>query len=417
MTLDCLVLGAGIVGVSAALHLQDRGRSVVLVDRAAPGHGTSYGNAGLIERSSVVPYAFPRKLSALLAYGLNRRSDVRYDWSHLPKIAPFLLRYWQASAPKALEASAAALLPLIEVSIDEHRALARRAGAEPLMRAGGWISLYKNPAAFALAAREAEQLRSSHGLAVSILDRASFLALEPAFSEGAPIAGAVHWEDPLSVEDPLALTTAYAALFTHQGGHLAVGDADTLEQDGNSWAVQTAEGRVVARDVVVALGPQSAALLARFGLRVPMAVKRGYHRHYHQEADAMPGRPVVDEDAGYVLAPMRQGLRLTTGIEFAAADRAANDIQLKACETAARHLLDLGRPVEAEPWLGLRPCLPDMKPVIGAVPGLSGLWCDFGHAHHGLTLGPASGRLLADLITGQPPFADAHGFSPARFSG
>ena len=134
MKFDCLVLGAGIVGVSAALHLQDRGRSVALIDRAAPGCGTSYGNAGLIERSSVVPYAFPRSLSALLAYGFNRRSDVRYDPKFLLRIAPFLLRYWRASAPDALAASAAALLPLVEASIDEHQAIARRAGTQGLMR-------------------------------------------------------------------------------------------------------------------------------------------------------------------------------------------------------------------------------------------------------------------------------------------
>lgn len=415
VTVDCLVLGAGIVGVSAALHLQDRGRSVLLLDRAAPGHGTSYGNAGLIERSSVVPYAFPRKLSALLAYGMNRRSDVRHDWSYLPKIAPFLLRYWQASAPNALEASARALLPLIEASIDEHKALAHRAGAEGLMRAGGWVSLYKDPAAFALAAKEAEALRSSHGLAVSVLDRAAFLALEPAFHAGASIAGAVHWRDPLTVEDPLALTTAYAGLFTREGGQIAIGSAESLRREGKLWLVETSEGSVGARDVVVALGAQSATLLARFNLRIPMAAKRGYHRHYRQAASAMPDRPVVDEEAGYVLAPMRQGLRLTTGIEFASFDRAANAIQLSACETAARGLLDLGPPVEAQPWLGFRPCLPDMKPVIGAVPGQDGLWCDFGHAHHGLTLGPVSGRLLADLVTGKPAFADTEPFSPARF--
>ncbi|OLP58386.1 amino acid dehydrogenase [Xaviernesmea oryzae] len=417
MTTDCLVLGAGIIGVSAALHLQARGRSVVLVDRAEPGRGTSYGNAGLIERSSVVPYAFPRKLSALFAYGLNRRSDVRYDPRFLARIAPFLLGYWRASAPDALQASAAALLPLIEASITEHQALAERAGASTLMRAGGWISLYKSQASFEAAAREGEGFRASHGLSVSILDSDAFLALEPAYRTGRnAIAGAVHWRDPLTVEDPLALTKAYAELFRRSGGQVLRGHAETLRQEAAGWSVETEVGRLEGRQAVVALGPQSAALIARFGLKVPMAVKRGYHRHYAQPEGLMPERPVVDEQAGYVLAPMRQGLRLTTGIEFAAADSPVNLAQIQACEVAARGLLPLGPPVEAEPWLGLRPCLPDMKPLIGPVPRQAGLWCDFGHAHHGLTLGPASGRLLAELITGETPFADPMPFSPARFA-
>ncbi|OQP85862.1 amino acid dehydrogenase [Rhizobium rhizosphaerae] len=417
MGFDCLVLGGGIVGVSAALHLQARGRAVALIDRTQPGTGTSYGNAGLIERSSVVPYAFPRKLSALFAYGLNRRSDVRYDPKFLARIAPFLLRYWRASAPAPLEASAAALLPLIEASITEHQALSAQAGAEALMRPGGWISVYKSEKGFAAAAREGEGFRTSHGLTVDILDRAAFLALEPAFVSGAErIAGAVHWRDPLTVDDPLALTTAYATLFRDRGGRIIKGQAESLRPDGAGLRVETEEGPVTAREVVIALGPQSAALVSRFGLSVPMAVKRGYHRHYAQAEGALPGRPVVDEDAGYVLAPMRQGLRLTTGIEFAAADSPANPAQLQACEVAARGLLPLGAPVEAAPWMGLRPCLPDMKPLIGPVPGQPGLWCDFGHAHHGLTLGPASGRLLAELITGETPFADPAPFAPARFA-
>lgn len=88
MHCQTIVLGAGIVGVSTALHLQARGRQVILIDRDEPGSGTSHGNAGLIERSSVIPYAFPRKFGALLRYGLNRQPDVRYSLAHLPKAAP-----------------------------------------------------------------------------------------------------------------------------------------------------------------------------------------------------------------------------------------------------------------------------------------------------------------------------------------
>ena len=114
MHCDTIVLGAGIVGVSTALQLQARGRSVVLLDRAMPGSGTSHGNAGLIERASVIPYSFPREISRLLRYGLNQQSDVRYSLKHLPKAGPWLLKYWQQSAPKELAKATRAMLPLIE---------------------------------------------------------------------------------------------------------------------------------------------------------------------------------------------------------------------------------------------------------------------------------------------------------------
>ncbi|AIJ87011.1 hypothetical protein BK187_14115 [Brucella melitensis] len=129
------------------------------------------------------------------------------------------------------------------------------------------------------------------------------------------------------------------------------------------------------------------------------------------------GHTVVDEEAGYVLAPMVQGVRLSTGIEFASPSAPANRIQLKRAEEIARRLVpQLGQPVEEKPWLGLRPCLPDMRPVIGEAPRHKGLWFNFGHAHHGLTLGPASGRLLAEMMTGAEPFTDPTPYSAERFS-
>ena len=138
MQCQTLVLGAGIVGVSTALHLQARGRQVILIDRDDPGNGTSHGNAGLIERSSVIPYAVPRQLGALLRYGLNRQPDVRYSLLHLPKAAPWLLRYWQQSAPGRLAGAAADMLPLVQRSVEEHDALIHAAGLEGLVLAKGW---------------------------------------------------------------------------------------------------------------------------------------------------------------------------------------------------------------------------------------------------------------------------------------
>jgi D-amino-acid dehydrogenase len=115
------------------------------------------------------------------------------------------------------------------------------------------------------------------------------------------------------------------------------------------------------------------------------------------------------------MSPMARGLRLTTGVEFARADAPPNPRQLEDAEAAAALLLPLGEPVEETPWLGVRPCPPDMRPIIGPAPGTEGLWFNFGHAHHGLTIGPATGRLLAEMLTGQEPFADPMPYRPGRF--
>ncbi|WP_312798083.1 FAD-binding oxidoreductase [Tianweitania sp.] len=415
MSSDVLVLGAGIVGVSTALHLQARGRSVVLIDRGRPGEGTSHGNAGLIERSSVVPYAFPRSLTTLMRYALNRSSDVRYDLRDFLHFAPFLFRYWRHSTPHNLEIATRAMLPLIEASVREHDALIEAAGAQDLVRAEGWIAAFRTPGRFEAAVAEVEAL-AHHGLRSAILDQSAFAALEPSVRTGANgISGAVHWLDPKTVTDPGELTKRYARLFEKRGGQIVVADAASLRQVGSTWAVATPDGEITAPDIVVALGPQSDLIFRRFGYAIPLGIKRGYHKHYTSPAGTALHHSVVDEEAGYVLAPMRQGVRLTTGIEFASPDRLPGAQQIDRAERCARQLLDLGKEVEATPWLGLRPCLPDMRPVIGGAHRHKGLWFNFGHAHHGLTLGPASGRLLAELLTEERPFVDPTPFRSGRF--
>jgi D-amino-acid dehydrogenase len=113
---------------------------------------------------------------------------------------------------------------------------------------------------------------------------------------------------------------------------------------------------------------------------------------------------------------MEQGIRLTTGAEFAARDAAPTPEQFDRLIPAARALFPLGEPVEATPWMGSRPCFADSRPVIGRAPGHPGLWLSYGHGHWGLTLGPASGRLLAEMMTGATPFCDPTPYGAERFT-
>ncbi len=412
MHCDTLILGAGIVGVSTALHLQARGRKVILIDRDEPGSGTSHGNAGLIERSSVIPYAFPRELKKLVRYSLNRQSDVRFSWRHLPRIAPWLLSYWRNSAPAPLAEATRAMLPLVQRCVEEHDALIEAAGAQALIKANGWIEVYRDDAAFAGAKAEAEAVRH-YGLAFEILDRQQLLAREGDL--GHSVVGGIHWLDPKTVSNPGALVRAYAALFVQRGGQFIHGDARSLRQVAGEWQVDSRRGPITAREAVIALGPQAAELFKPLGYRIPLEIKRGYHMHFQARPGAQLQHSLCDVQAGFVLAPMDQGIRLTTGIEFAASGDPANEIQLKRCEAVARNLFPLGERLDKAPWLGRRPCLPDMRPVIGPASRHPGLWFNFGHAHHGLTLGPVSGRLLAEMMTGEATFTDPAPYSAERF--
>lgn len=414
MNTDVIVLGAGMVGVSAAVQLQKRGRSVVLVDRRGAGEETSFGNAGLIQIEGVVPYPFPRDPAKLVKYAFNLLPDANFHWSALPKIGPWLLRYFMASNAAGLERSAAAAKPLVERCIAEHEALMREAGVEGMIRRTGYLKLYRDRTLFDAAVAEETADRDKWGVNFLALDGKAVADLEPHLAE--QFVGGIHMPDPASVPDPEAVAKAYATLFTDRGGKFMRGEARTLERVQNGWQVMTGNGPVTARDVVIALGPWSDELLKKFGFWVPLGVKRGYHMHYSAKGNAVLNRPVLDTDNGYVLAPMRKGIRLTTGAEFARRDAPKTPVQLQKVEPAAKRLFPLQDRIDPEPWIGARPCLPDMLPAIGAIPGNPGLWADFGHHHLGFTLGPVSGRLLADLVTGSAPFTDPAPYRPERFA-
>lgn len=411
---DVLVLGAGMVGVSAALHLQARGRDVVLVDRhGRAGEETSYGNAGLIECASVFPYMFPRDLRQILRYALNRSTDMHFHISALPTVAPWLLRYFLASSPQRALDSAMAVLPLIRRSLIEHEALIARAGVPELLRRTGWIKLFRSDASLAKAIADLERARAL-GVDGDVLDAAAIAVREPNIS--GEFSGAIHWPAPGFVPDPGALAKAYADLFVRNGGRLISADARGLEQAaGDRWRVPTADGGVTARAAVVAMGPWSDAIFRPLGYRIPLGVKRGYHLHVAPSGNARLRHPLLDADRGFLLAPMTRGIRLTTGAEFARRDAPPTPVQIDRALPLARELFPLGEPMDATPWMGARPCLPDMLPVIGQAARHPGLWFDFGHQHHGLTLGPASGRLLAEMMTGQEPYADPTPFAADRF--
>jgi D-amino-acid dehydrogenase len=413
---DAIVLGAGIVGVSVALHLVKRGLAVTLVDRGEPGQGTSYGNAGIIESNTLFPPAFPSRLTSLLRIGLNRAPEASYHLTFLARVAPWLLAFRRNSSPDRMVSFMHAMRPLFERAVVEHEMLMTEANARRLLRHTGWLKLYRSDAGFAGTARE-RALAAQIGAPINVMDVEAALALEPAL---APVfRHAVFWEDAASVSDPLAVTRAYAGRFAALGGVTVKGDARSLHRrgakEGSKWRVDTAEGPVDADSAVVTLGPWAPDLLAPLGINLPLAVKRGYHRHYTARGNASLARPILDVDNGYCLAPMEQGIRVTTGAEFAARDAAPTPVQLDRVLPAARGLFPLDKPIEDKPWLGARPCFPDSRPVIGRAPGQSGLWLASGHAHWGLTLGPATGRLVAEMMTGAAPFCDPAPYAAERF--
>lgn len=398
---DIIVLGAGMVGVATALALQKRGQSVTLLDRRAPGCETSYGNTGIIQTEAAEPYPMPRGVQDLARIALRRGNDVHWHLNALLGHLRPLWQYFHFSNPARHRKISRTYAQLIARAGADHAPLIAAANAEGLIRRDGFYQAYRDPRTLAASAKLADRLEREYEVTSVVLDSAALSRAEPNLLRS--MAGAVHWFNAWTCSNPGGLVAAYANLFVSRGGNLVTGDAMTLAPAGSGWSVATLDtgSRIEATDVVIALGPWSATLCRRFGLDVPLFGKRGYHRHY--QTGAGPNLAFVDADNGAVLAPMQAGLRITTGAEIARPDAAPDPVQLTHALQAARELFVIGDAVEPAAWMGTRPCMPDMLPLVGAIAQAKGLWANFGHGHQGFTLGPTTAELLAATMSGDPP--------------
>lgn len=413
MARQTVVLGAGMVGVSIAWQLQKRGHQVTLVDRRQPGRETSFGNAGIIQREAVRPYPFPRDMKTILSVLPNRRVDIRYRPAGMVNAASPLLSYWHHSSSRLYKKIVPEYASLIQLCLNAHGPMIEAAKADHLVRKEGWLEIYRTQAKLDKRIQEAEEARELYGVEFAVLDRAALSVKEPQL--GDDIIGAIHWLDPWTVADPGGLVAAYATSFEAMGGELLQADITGVTQHGERWTVTTNAASLEVDQVVMALGPWAGQWMKPLGYHFPTFVKRGYHMHYAAQPEAKLNYWLMDAEVGYLLAPMNAGVRLTTGAELDRLESPADEEQLGAAEKVARSIFPLGERKDSAAWKGARPCLPDMKPVIGPAPRHPGLWLAFGHGHQGFTLGPATGQLLADMMENKPTAIDMSPFRADRF--
>jgi len=407
---DVVVLGAGIVGVSAGVAARQRGLSVVLVDRREPGSETSYGNAGVLSSGSILPLNKPSLWSALPTYLTNRHAALRWDPAWVVRNIDWVARFLANATASQTRPRATALHGLIGASLKLHREWIVKADAAQRIRETGWLKVWRSDALEA--AKQEQAFLAEYGIASDLLDRQAISALEPNI---VPVykVGLLHTQTA-SVDSPGAVVKAYARMFVGSGGELRQSDIKTIERDGDGWRVRLADGAIAARHVVVALGPWSADLLQPLGYRVPLASERGYHQEFKPNPARSLQRPIHDAEGSFLMTPMEQGIRVTTGVELTERDAPSSYAQLDAVVPVARGVVEFGEAV-GEPWRGSRPTLPDSLPMIGPAPRHPGLWLAFGNQHIGFTTGPATGAAIAAMIGGAAPAFDVGAFSPSRY--
>ena len=356
----CAVIGAGMVGTATAWHLRQRGHEVVLIDRSEPGQETSFGNAGLIQHEAVEPYPFPLEFSKVWQVASAQGFDIVWRASALSQVLPRVLAYaWHSRAPSHATITGH-YGALIAQCISEHKRMIDSAGAQDLIDTRGYRKIFRTARAFERAARDAERLARTWGIDNRVESSEQLARHEPALR--LRLAGAIHHASTWAVRDPGALVQRYAADFAARGGQQLRAQVQAIAPQDRGWALRTTAGPVQAEHVVVAQGPWSLDLIGDLGYRFPMFVKRGYHQHYDGEHGL--ASPILDAEKGYLLVPMRAGLRLTTGAELALRDDRPQPTQLEPAQDCARVLVKLGQPLAAAPWMGCRPCITDMLSLI-----------------------------------------------------
>jgi D-amino-acid dehydrogenase len=407
---DVVVLGAGIVGVSAAYAARQRGLSVILVDRREPGSETSYGNAGILSSGSISPLNNPSLWSALPKYLTNRHAALRWNPGWSIRNADWVIRFLANATASRLRPRATALHGLIGASLKLHREWIVKAQAAQRIRETGWLKAWRSDAV--AAAKQEQALLTEYGIESRLLDRQAISALEPSILPVYKV-GLLHTQTA-SVDSPGAVVKAYARMFAGSGGEIRLSDIRAIVPDGEGWRVMLADGEIRARDVVVALGPWSADLLRPLGYRVPLAYERGYHREFKPNPARSLQRPIHDAEGSFLMSPMENGIRVTSGVELTDRDAPSSFAQLDQVVPLARGVVEFGEAV-GDPWRGARPTLPDSLPMIGPAPRHAGLWLAFGNQHIGFTTGPATGAAIAAMIGGTAPPFDATPFAPSRY--
>ena len=422
MKKSIIVIGGGIVGVAAALKLQLDGHRVRLIDRGQPGRETSYGNAGVLSESSVVVLNNPGLIKALPKLLLNRSNGVRYNPLFVLRRLGWFIRFLAYCRPAHSRHAALALRGLLQLSLDQHKKWIKAAGVDHLLRhGGGWFKLFRSPKAFKNYAAEMDMMRAV-GVKFSVIEREQIRQIEPGL---APIYHkGVLMDETCAVSSPADLTDAYLAMFQAAGGVVECAVINGLAHDDDGWQVRSAEQVFCGDDVVLAAGAWSAEIAGWLGYDIPMAWERGYHLHFAPAptsngtpAPTPPlGRPILDVEGGFVVAPMRQHLRVTSGVELTDRDAPPNFQQITTSVALAGEAVTLGAQIEDTPWMGRRPTLVDSLPMIGAAPRHHGLWFNFGHHHIGLSMAPGSALLLSALINDTPPPLDPAPFRASRFA-
>ncbi|PYE87966.1 NAD(P)/FAD-dependent oxidoreductase [Phyllobacterium leguminum] len=409
---EIVVIGAGIIGISIAAFLAEAGHKILVIDRSGICEETSSGNAAALAFSDILPLASKGVLAKLPGWLLDPLGPFTIRPSYLPKLVPWLYRFWRASGEGPQANSLLAQAAMMQLAETEMLSLMERAGVSSMLREDGSLELYESEAELK-AAQPGWDAREKAGIAYWHIRGKELAEYQPGLSSRFIVGSFVP--DWRTVSDPKLLGQALWAYAERAGARFMRGKVESLAASEGKTAIRLADGRMISADkLVVAAGAWSHHLARQCGDAIPLETERGYNTTLPVDSFDLK-RQLIFGGHGFVMTPLETGIRVGGAVEFGGLDLAPNFARSQAMlKTAAKFLPGL-KTEGGRQWMGYRPSLPDSLPAIGRAKDLPNVFYAFGHGHLGLTQSAATGRLIRDLLTGQTPAIDLKPFNPQRF--
>ena len=421
---DVAIVGGGVIGVACALELARRGARVVVLERDRIGTACSYGNAGWLTPSLALPLPAPGLVWKASKWLLDPDSPFYIQPRLDPHLASWLLRFLAATSRPRFERGTRALVELCRWSVDRWEELARSGPESFGFERAGLLAIYEHAPALA-AAKAGAEMMAVLGVRSELWSAQELREREPAVI-GNQVGGYFFPDDAQC--EPYPAVTALAAAARRAGASL-VESAEVFglgaapgAGGGRITTLTTTAGTFAAKEVVIATGAWSKRFGKLVGLELPVLGAKGYTLIVPRsvEPDRHPRRSLMLAERKIALNPHRDALRISGTLELVDEDLSITERRVAAIVTAARGMIALPDPLPPhELWRGLRPCTPDGMPMIGRAKTGGGrfanLWLATGHQMTGLKTAPGTGRLLAELMSGETPSFDPAPFRADRY--
>ncbi len=407
------VVGAGIVGVSTAEWLRRDGHDVTLIDRNDPGQPaqTSYGNAGILAATSIIPVPVPGLLAKIPRMLFDPLGPLHLKWGYLTRLLPWLIPFLRRATREDVEKTAAALTNILGDAVEQHKALATGTGAERFITDGIYAFLYRSKEGCDGDAW-AHELRQKHGARIEFRDLARLREEDPHLGDRYTYAAC--YMDHGWISNPGDYVAALFAHYRTEGGTFRQGEVADIRPCETGAEIALGGEILSFEQVVLSGGAWSGRLVKALGHNPGLETERGYHLVL-KTPNHTPPFPYMLSDGKFVATPMEAGLRCAGQVEFGGLDAGPSEAPFKIVKTRIKDLYPNLEWAGEDRWLGHRPSTVDSVPFIGPSPTAPQIHFAFGAQHVGLTSGPKTGRLIADLIAGRTPNINMAPFRVGRF--